>query len=306
MMKLKKMIVRIVFIAMVTGCAGGGKDIRPVTVVQVEKVTAVPAEEEAEIEAGGVSAPLAVEWNDREVFRTGLISGEQAVLDDLDGASEYHLNVDISDDLETVQGHLEVQYTNREDVVLEVVYFRLYPNVSGGKITVSNVKVDGASVEVSEQYDRSALRVPLPAPLAVGETVLVSMDFVDELPREMGGNYGLFGFFDNVIVLDEFLPTIAVYDDEGWNVEVPPPAGDWTHYDASFFVVHVTAPSSLILASSGIEVARSEMDDRQEVTLVAGPARTFYIAGSDDFIKVSQQMGETIVNSYALSQWEDG
>ncbi len=305
-MKLKKMIVRIVFIAMVTGCAGGGKDIRPVTVVQVEKVTAVPAAEEIAVEDGEVSAPLAVEWNDREVFRTGLISGEQAVLDDLDGASEYHLNVDISDDLKTVQGHLEVQYTNREDVVLEVVYFRLYPNVSGGKITVSNVKVDGASVEVSEQYDRSALRVPLPAPLAVGETVLVSMDFVDELPREMGGNYGLFGFFDNVIVLDEFLPTIAVYDDEGWNVEVPPPAGDWTHYDASFFVVHVTAPSSLILASSGIEVARSEMDDRQEVTLVAGPVRTFYIAGSDDFIKVSQQMGETIVNSYALSQWEDG
>ncbi len=305
-MKLSKITILVLLAALLAGCAGGGKDLRPVTVVQVEKVTAAPAAEEIAVEASETSAPLVVEWNDREIFRAGLVSGEQGVLDELEGASEYHVDMDIPDDLETVQGHLEVQYTNREDVALEVVYFRLYPNVSGGKITVSNVMVDGAAVEAGEQYGKSALRVPMPAPLGVGETVLISMDFVDELPREMGGNYGLFGFFDNVMVLDEFLPTIAVYDDEGWNVEVPPPAGDWTHYDASFFVVNVTAPSSLVLAASGTEVARSETQDRQVVTLVAGPVRTFYIAGSDDFIQVSQQVGETIVNSYALSQWEDG
>jgi aminopeptidase N len=89
-------------------------------------------------------------------------------------------------------------------------------------------------------------------------------------------------------------------------VEVPPPAGDWTHYDASFFVVTVTAPNDLVLAASGYEVARSSGNGRQVVTLAAGPVRTFYIAGSDDFIKVSQQVGETTVNSYALSQWEEG
>jgi Peptidase family M1 domain len=301
-MKLSKIIVFILLAAILTGCAGRGKDLRPVTVVEVEKVTAAPPEDAPEEE----SEPLLLEWGDREIFREGLITDEQAVLDELEGASEYHVSVNIPDDLEDVKGHLEVQYTNREDVDLAVVYFRLYPNVSGGKITISDVEVDGEAVEASEQYGKSALRVPMPAPLAVGKTVLISMDFVAELPREMGGNYGLFGFFDNVMVLDEFLPTIAVYDDEGWNVEVPPPAGDWTHYDASFFVVTVTAPKDLTLTASGYEVARSGGNGHQVVTLAAGPARTFYIAGSDDFIEISKQVGETTVNSYALSQWEDG
>ena len=305
-MKPSKIIVLILLGALLAGCAGRGEDLRPVTVVQVEKVPVTPVVESAPAQAGVVNAPLAVEWDDREIFRAGLIPDEQAVLDDLDGASVYHIDLDIPDDLEIVQGHLEVQYTNREDEDLDVVYFRLYPNVSGGKITVSNVAVGGTAVETGEEYGKSALRVPLPELLAVGETVLIRMDFIDELPREMGGNYGLFGFFDNVMVLDEFYPAIPAYDEEGWNVEVPPPAGDWTHFDVSFYVVNITAPSSLVLAASGMEVARSETDDRQVVTLVAGPARDFYIAGSDDFIKVSQQVGETTVNSYALSEWEDG
>ena len=305
-MKSSKIIVLILWAALLAGCAGGGNDLRPVRVVQVEKVTVEPPEAEAVVEDSAASAPLAVDWEDREVFRAGLIADEQTVLDDLNGASVYHIDLDIPDDLEVVQGYLEVQYTNREDVALEVVYFRLYPNVSGGKITVSDVTVDGETVEADEQYGKSALRVPMPAPLGVGEIALISMDFVVELPREMGGNYGLFGFFDNVMVLDEFLPTIAVYDDEGWNVEVPPPAGDWTHYDASFYVVTVTAPKDLTLAASGYEVARSEAGDHQVLTIAAGPARTIYIAGSDDFIKLSQQVGETTVNSYALSQWTDG
>jgi len=302
-MKLLKMTVLIFLAALLAGCGSQRRELRPVTVVEVEKVAVAPADEEAVVD----DADLPVfEWNDREIFRAGLVPEEQGVLDELEGASVYQVSVDIPDDLETVGGHLEVQYTNREDVALKVVYFRLYPNVSGGKITVSDVMVDGEAVEVGEQYGGSALRVPLPVPLDVGESVLIAMDYVDVLPREMGGNYGLFGFFDNVMVLDEFLPTIAVYDDEGWNVEVPPPAGDWTHYDASFYLVTVSAPKDLELVTSGSEVSRSGGNGRQVIMLAAGPARTFYIAGSRDFVRVSKQVGDTIVNSYALSKWEDG
>ncbi|MCD4673528.1 MAG: M1 family metallopeptidase [Anaerolineaceae bacterium] len=302
-MKSKRPILFVLLLFVMAGCAGQGKQFRPVTIVEVEEVAAGSIEESLSPED---NVPLVIEWEDREIFRPGLIAEEQAVLDDLEGASIYHIKLDIPDDLEVLQGHLEVQYTNREDTDLEQVYFRLYPNVSGGKIMVSNVLVDGKTVTASEQFGKSALRVPLPEPLGVGETVLISMDFADDLPREMGGNYGLFGFFDNVMVLDEFYPVIPAYDEEGWNVEVPPPAGDWTHFDASFYVVEVTAPADLVLAASGQEVTRTEEDDRQVVTLAAGPARDFYIAGSTDFIKVSQQVGETTVNSYALSHWPDG
>ena len=81
------------------------------------------------------------------------------------------------------------------------------------------------------------------------------MDFEVSVPREMGGNYGLFGYFDGFLVLDEFYPVIPVYDDEGWNVEIPPDHGDVTYLDASFYLVRVTAPRELMVIASGVEVS---------------------------------------------------
>jgi hypothetical protein len=48
------------------------------------------------------------------------------------------------------------------------------------------------------------------------------MDFQVDVPTEMGGNYNLFGYNSGVLALDKFYPVIPVYDDEGWNVEIPP------------------------------------------------------------------------------------
>lgn len=277
---------------------GGARQLRPVTLVELQEVIVqLPAES---------AAPIVFDWTDMDIFRPGLIATEQAVLDGPDGASMYNLRLEIAPEMDLLWGKLAVRYTNRETVDLNEVYFRLYPNVSGGRITVSNVLVDGQGVTPSLEAADSALRVPLPAPLAPGKSLTISMDFVDELPTEMGGNYGLFGFFENVLVLDTFYPTIAVYDDTGWNVEVPPPDGDWSYYDASFYVVEVTASADLVLVASGREVSRMVQEDQQLVTFAAGPARDFYLAGSTDFMVVSQQVGETIVNSYALSAWPDG
>ncbi|HEM61253.1 MAG TPA: M1 family peptidase, partial [Chloroflexi bacterium] len=123
-------------------------------------------------------------------------------------------------------------------------------------------------------------------------------------PREMGGNYGLFGYFDDILVLDGFYPVIPVYDDEGWNVEIPPSAGDLTYYDASFYLVEVTAPAGLKLIASGIEVARELRGEQQVVTFAAGPARDFYVAASERFEVTSEQVGQTIVNSYAFPEFQ--
>jgi aminopeptidase N len=132
------------------------------------------------------------------------------------------------------------------------------------------------------------------------------MDFEVKVPREMGGNYGLFGYFDDVLVLDEFYPVIPVYDEEGWNVEVPPPNGDVTYFDASFYVVRVTAPSKLVVVSSGVEFSGEQEADKQILTFVAGPVRDFYLAASDRYTVISETVGETKVNSYAFEERADG
>jgi hypothetical protein len=244
-------------------------------------------------------------WDDRALFRNGLIAAEQGVLDRLPGASVYHLDVQIPADFCTLRGHEQVRYTNQEDEPLDALYFQLFPNLAGGKTTVSAVEVGGRDVEPVYELEDSALRVPLPAPLQPGQQVIVQMDFEVEIPREMGGNYGLFGYFDGILVLDEFYPVIPVYDDEGWNVEVPP-RGDVTYFDASFYRVRVTAPAGLTVVASGSEVSRESQGQEQVLTFAAGPVRDFYLAASEHYVVVGEQVGQTKVNSYAFPERTEG
>jgi aminopeptidase N len=253
-----------------------------------------------------VSHPFDMAWDDRAVFRDGLIDAEQAGLDDLSGATVYHIDLQIPDDFILLQGREQVRYTNQENEPLNEVYFRLFPNIAGGEATVSAVKVDGQDVEPVYELQDSAVRVPLAAALQPGEQVVIQTDLAVKVPREMGGNYGLFGYFDNVLVLDEFYPVIPVYDDEGWNVEVPSRNGDVTYFDASFYVVRVTAPASLKVVASGVEVGRESEGGNQVLTFAAGPARDFYLAASDRYTVISETVGETKVNSYAFEERADG
>ncbi|MBN1221384.1 MAG: M1 family metallopeptidase [Anaerolineae bacterium] len=251
------------------------------------------------------SAWPGVDWDDRTIFRPGLIESEQPVLDRLPGASVYHLDLKIADNLLQVTGHQEVHYTNRETEPLDDVYFRLFANNAGGKITVSEVKMNGGAAEPAYEFEDTALRVPLLTPLSPGQSANIQMDFVVEVPQEMAGNYGLFGYFDDVLVLDEFYPTIPVYDDEGWNVETPPPNADLSYNDASFYLARVMAPAGLTVAATGIEIDREVDGDRQVITFAAGPARDFYLAASNNYTVIRDTVGETTINSYAFARQTD-
>jgi hypothetical protein len=221
----------------------------------------------------------------------------------------YHIDLHIADDYLQLAGHEEVLYTNRENTALDVIYFQIFPNISGGKVTVSAVEVDDQIVDLIYEYPDedghpSVFQVPLPEALEPGEQVGIEMDFVVEVPQEMGGNYGLFGYFDDVLVLDVFYPVIPVYDDEGWNVAAPSPNGDLTYFDASFYVVQVTAPADAVVVASGIAVEHEYVDNQQTLTIAAGPARDFYLAASEAYLVISDTVGETTVNSYALTKYK--
>ena len=251
-------------------------------------------------------AVLDVAWENRELFAPGLIPSQQAALDALPGATVYHLDLSLSADLTSLTGEQELLYTNREEVTLDEIYFRLFPNLAGGESTVSGVEVNGRAVTPVPELQRSALRVPLPAPLAPGEQVVIRLSFEVTVPVEGGGNYGTFIFDEGVLALAHFYPMVAVYDDEGWNVEIAPQHGDVVYADSSFYMVRVTAPAGVELVASGIAVAEEEVDGRQTVTYAAGPMRDFYLVASERFVSISRQVGETTINSYTLPEYESG
>jgi len=245
------------------------------------------------------SQPVDDRWDDREIFRAGLVKSEQRTLDELPGASVYHLEVRIADDLGRLDGRERVRYTNQEKEPLDAVYFQLFPNMEGGRSEVMGVLVDGQPVEPVLEEDDSSLRVPLAKKLEEGQQAVIQMDFSVEVPGQGGGNYGLLVHTNNSLALDGFYPAIPVFDGKGWHKGRLPANADTTFQDASFYVAKVTAPAGLKLVASGLEVERTEEGTLQVVTFAAGPARDFYMAGSEDFSTLSEMVGETRVNSHA-------
>ncbi|HMB24566.1 MAG TPA: M1 family metallopeptidase [Anaerolineales bacterium] len=244
-------------------------------------------------------------WEDRSVFKDGLVTAQQPVLDRLPAASVYHLEFNIADDIYHVTGSEEVRYTNAEEVALDAVQLRLFPNILGGEMTVSNVQVNGQSVTPKYGLENSLLIVPLPEPLQPGQSVILYMDFAVTVPQTVELNYGVLAYFDDMLTLAHAYPMICVYDDEGWNAEIPPQSGDVTFADASFFLVKVTAPKGLTLVTSGRTVGSDEAGQSQTLDVASGPARDFYLVASPNYKEVSQALGEITIHSYAPKQFEE-
>ncbi len=240
-----------------------------------------------------------ITWNDRSVFRDGLIQGEEAALLESPGASVYHIDLALSDDLTHLDGREEVCYTNQETVPLHNVYFHLFPNLLGGRTEIASVEVDAAQVAPELTSARSAMRVPLAQALLPGERVVISISFSVTVPTGGDNNYGIFALTDGILALAHFYPLVAVYDDKGWNTDIPPSYGDILYADTSFFIVCIKAPHALTIVASGIEINRETVDNAQRVTYAAGPMRDFYLAACARYTAVSTQVGETTINSYA-------
>ena len=243
--------------------------------------------------------PMNTPWDDRSIFQSGLVASEQSVLNELEGASVYHIEFTIAGNLYQITGTEEVRYTNTEDVELNEVQFRLFPNILGGEMTISNLTVDGQSITPEYQLANSLMIVRLSAPLEVGQSIIIKMEYAVTVPQEVELNYGVLAYYDDVLAFAHSYPMIAVYDDEGWNAELPPQDGDVTYADAAFFLVRIHAPKELTLVTSGSEIRRDEEGQAQVLTVANGPARDFYLAASHAYEMVSQKIGEVTFRSYA-------
>ncbi|MFW6097937.1 MAG: M1 family metallopeptidase [Chloroflexota bacterium] len=243
-------------------------------------------------------------WQERGPFEAGLVDPAEARLPQLQGASVYHMDLTLGSDVSSLTGSEEIYYTNQEDTALEEVYLRLFPNLAGGSTTIQGAWINGQTVEPEYELRNSAMRLPLSPALEPGQSVVLKIDFEVDVPIAGGGNYGTFIYDRDILALAHFYPMIAVYDDEGWNLEIAPESGDVVYADSSLYLVRISAPAGLQLAASGAEIEGGSDGERQQVTFAAGPARDFYLAASAGFDVYSEQVGETVVNSYAFPEVE--
>ncbi len=223
-----------------------------------------------------------------------------------------HYQMDITLDWpERIGGREWVRYTNDEKQPLNEIYFRLFPNSPGwqdSKSVVTKVTVDGKDAAFVLEQENTALKIPLERPLALGDSVVVILDFSDTIPQHGGGNYSIFSYKDDVLSLAHFYPMIPAYDDQGWHTELAPSYGDVTYSDTSFYYVRLhTAEPGLTLAATGkILEHTASADGGESWDIASGPMRDINLVLSHDFHTKTRHVGGTLVTSYYLPNDEGG
>lgn len=240
--------------------------------------------------------------------RLALLPEYQDDLQALTDLSRYAIETFVDYDAHAYQGHLTLAYTNTETAALDRLYFRLFPNggkaYGDGSLTVESVAVNGQPVQTALALDDSVLEVTLAAKLAPGQAARLDFEFAGRVPQDFGAGddrgYGIYNFTDDVLTLTGWFPLLAVYDEEGWNLDEVSNMGDSVYSDMALFTVDISIPAEAVIAASGVEAGQREAGDVTHYRFVSGPAREFVLAFSPDYEVSSQVIDGVTVNSYYL------
>jgi hypothetical protein len=149
------------------------------------------------------------------------------------------------------------------------------------------------------------LKVDLPESLPPGESVEIELAFEGEVPLDFGGQaepagYGIYNLGQDVLALSGWYPILAVYDEQGWNLDPVSEIGDSVYSDTALYSVKVCAPDELALAATGSAIDEQSSDGTTCTQLESGPTRDFFLVGSPNFQIDSQQVDGVTINSYSL------
>jgi aminopeptidase N len=238
-----------------------------------------------------------------------MLPADRKDLTGLMGIPHYNLALDIDPSLRSFEGRARIDYTNQETVPLDKVYLRLLPNgqksYGDGSLTASEVRVNGQAAESRLSMQDSVLEVDLPASLSPGQAAQIELAFAGQVPLDFGSGpagYGIYNFDREQVFLSlsGWFPILAVYDEQGWNLDPVSEIGDSVYSDTALYTVQVCAPTGLVLATTGSRTGEQAAGDKTCSQFESGPVRDFYLAASPNFQVESQQVDGTQVNSYSL------
>jgi hypothetical protein len=278
----------------------GTPDAAPVA--ESQAVTTTPAStRSARAEASITSTPRP--WDSWDIYLSALRPQARPATADLEGMTQYHLDLHLAPDLSELVGQANIRYTNREQVPLDMVYLHLFPNLWNDGMSVSDARVAGQPVSVSYPSGDDFVGLPMSRPLQPGESVDLSLQFTTPIPGGEGaGNYGELADQDGVLALAHSYPTVVVYDN-GWHLETPSSQGDVIYHDASLYDVSFTAPDGMAVVATGSSLDKVDNGDGTTTwRLVGGPMRDFNIVASSGYQSASKQVGDVAVNSYFLAE----
>lgn len=227
--------------------------------------------------------------------------------------TNYTIDINYSDYSLTATQYID--YINSSDVCFDKLYMHLYPNnfskgatntpvsalnmkkaypngFSEGHITINKVSVNGQEQEtILSGVDYDILEVVVNS-LAPGDRVGISLEYSVVIPNCLHR----FGYGDNTINVANFYPIMAVYDGE-WNLDPYDSNGDPFYSDVANYDVTISAPSDMVIASTG-EVVNTETTEEITTHNVSAKAvRDFAFVMSNKF-SVATEKYENVNISY--------
>ncbi|MDZ4720989.1 MAG: M1 family metallopeptidase [Roseiflexaceae bacterium] len=230
---------------------------------------------------------------------------------DLDRASEwnrYTITATIEPTRPTISGRLVLEYTNRDTVALDRLYFRLFPNLAdfAGRLDISAVMIGGQNRKIVYEQKRYLLRVDLPSQLRPGEKTVVALDFQTSVPVNAGRKfYGAFNLQNSVFALASAYPLVAMVRSGAWDIAAPDTRGDLVNSETALYDVTLIAPADWTLITTGSAVDGRLDAGNQTARFVSGPQRDFMIVAAR-LKAASADVAGTKVNAYYLPGNEAG
>jgi hypothetical protein len=169
---------------------------------------------------------------------------------------KYVMNVSYDSNKHLITGSMSVEFTNNLDVDLNNLYFNVWGNAQvflaktkkASNVDVDQVKVNGQPVD--HTMDGTSLHIS-DVPIKRNENAKVEMNFSVSVPESQDR----FGWDKTTTSLGNWFPILAVYDDEGWNVDPYFPSGESFYSLSGNFDVTFTTEKEQVIAATGTKVS---------------------------------------------------
>ncbi|RYZ22931.1 MAG: M1 family peptidase [Chitinophagaceae bacterium] len=189
---------------------------------------------------------------------------------------DHRIDVQLDAAARTLDGFERITYFNRSPDTLRAIWFHLWPNAykndrtayveqqlrngdtrayfsdeaERGYINRLDFRVNGQVARTEDHPQHiDIVRLLLPAPLAPGDSALITTPFHVKLPR----NFSRGGYEGRSIQATQWYPKPAVYDAQGWH---PMPYLDQGEFYNEFgnYEVSITLPADYVVAATGSAV----------------------------------------------------
>jgi hypothetical protein len=200
-------------------------------------------------------------------------------------------------------------YTNTSSDVLTTVPLRLFANLSdfGGQTTLSDVQVNGQTVDVTYRRNNYIAELALPTPLEPGARVSITCKFSTAVPWGVGRSlYGAFNHDGKSMAMASAYPMVAEYGPRGWDTAIPDTKGDLVNSPMAWYDVTVSVPHPYQLASTGTVLRSERQRNSTTYHIVSGIQRDFMVVVSK-LGMVSELVDGTLISMYyPTGQYKDG